>query len=295
MNLLVTLNDRYVRPLLVMLDSCFQYNDASDITVYLLHSGLSKTSLRRIKKKIHSYGGRFRAVVVGEEEFSEGPVFRYFTKEMYYRLLCYKYLPITEKRVLYLDPDILIQGSLLPLYHSDLHGKTIGAVSDYAVNNLLVECKEKIGIPQTVSYVNSGVLLFDLEKMRQELSMERMYAILEEKKDVFSFPDQDLINLYFKGDIHYLERTYNYNSGYGDTKSMLRYWGTLYSKKNVPVVIHFMGASKPWMPEYYGKFAERYLPYLKPYLSGKERIRFTFRYVYRIKSLLKAVARKIQE
>lgn len=294
MNLLVTLNNRYVRPLMVMLDSFFQYHEGSSVIIYLLYSDLSVQNLKKIQKKIHSHGGRFRAVLVEEGVFGQAPVFRYFTKEMYYRLLCFRYLPEGEVRVLYLDPDILIQGSLAPLYHADLHGRTIGAVSDYAVNHMLSECKERIGIPKEVSYVNSGVLLFDLVKMRESFSLNRMYAILEEKKEALSFPDQDLINLYFAGDICYLERTYNHDCGYGNLTSMLLYWLTPPAKKQVPTVIHFMGAKKPWMPEYYGKFGERYLLFLKPYLSRKEGIQFALRYFYRGKALFGTALRKIR-
>ncbi|MCD7735650.1 MAG: glycosyltransferase family 8 protein, partial [Lachnospiraceae bacterium] len=206
MNILVTVNDRYVRPLLVMMDSLFQHQDGNRIRIYLMYSDVCSKNREKLREKAETHGAGFTEMFIEKDLFREYPAFRYFSQEMYYRLLCGKYLPEKEQRVLYLDPDILVENSLAELYQTDLEGKSIGAVEDYAVNHMLVSCKKRIGLPENVPYVNSGVILFDLDRMRRLFSAERMFSILEEKREVLSFPDQDLINLYFQGDIHYMDR-----------------------------------------------------------------------------------------
>ena len=56
---------------------------------------------------------------------------------MYYRILCSELLPQTLERVLYLDPDILIRGSIRNIYTMDFNGKTI------------------MGVPDTYEYIDS--------------------------------------------------------------------------------------------------------------------------------------------
>lgn len=289
MNILVTVDDNYIRPLNVMLDSFFHWNQKEAVTVYLFYERVSKENRNRLQKKMHSFGAKFKAIEIRKDFFADAPVLRYFPKEMYFRLLCAEYMPEKEKRVLYLDPDMLIFAPLHQLYHTNLHGKTIGAVPDFAVENLMPECMRKIGLKAGKRYVNSGMLLIDLERMRKEFSMEKAKKILEKYGNTFSFPDQDLINLYFENDIQYLKRRYNYNCGYGSARGLLRYM--MQFPKKVPVIAHYMGETKPWMPEYYGKYGSIYYRYLKKYLSPKEKIKFVFRYWYKGKKFMKALIR----
>ena len=289
MNILVTVDDNYVRPLRVMLDSFFRWNAKEKVTVYLFYAKVNTENRRLLADQIHVYGAAFEAVEIQDDFFADAPVLRYFPREMYFRLLCAQYMPKTEKRVLYLDPDMLIFAPLHQLYHMDLHGKTIGAVPDFAVENLMPECMQKIGLKKGKRYVNSGMLLIDLVRMREVFSMEKAKKILEASGNVFSFPDQDLINLYFQDDIRYLKRTYNYNCGYGSAKEFVRY--LLQFPKKVPVIAHYMGETKPWTPQYYGKYGRLYYRYLKRYLKPEEKRSFRFRLWYRGKKFTKALIR----
>ena len=53
--------------------------------------------------------------------------------------------------------------------------------------------------------------------------------------------------------------------------------------KENPVIVHYMGAQKPWQPEYYGKYFKEYYCYLEKRLSDEERRRFRFRLYYAAK------------
>ena len=289
MNILVTVDDNYIRPLQVMLDSFFRWNSRERVTVYLFYARVGKKNRALLAKQIHAYHGTFCAIEIREDFFADAPVLRYFPREMYFRLLCAQYLPKEEKRVLYLDPDMLVFAPLHALYHSNLHGKTIGAVPDFAVEHLMPECMKKIGLKEGKRYVNSGMLLIDLVRMRQVFSMEKAKQILSDWGSVFSFPDQDLINLYFQDDISYLKRIYNYNCGYGSAKEFVRYLVSF--PKKVPVIAHYMGETKPWTPQYYGKYGGLYYRYLKPYLTREEKKAFHLRFWHRGKKFTKALIR----
>lgn len=291
MNILVTLDDNYIRPLFIMLESLFCH-EKSKMDIYLLYSNVSEGNRRRLHTYIKKQGSRFIPIYVKDDVFQNAPVFRYFTKEMYYRLLCSSLLPKTEERVLYLDPDILIRGELKPFYEMDFQGRQLIGMEDYAINHMLTEKKEAIGFQKEECYINSGVLLFNLKKMREAFVLEDFIAILAEYKDVVSYPDQDLINLYFKEDRLVGERIYNYNTGYGSMGGMLAWALGLKREKKEPVIIHYMGSSKPWQVDYYGKYFFEYYHYLKKHLSLKGKVLFFFKPCYVAAKLGKALVRR---
>lgn len=111
MNILVAVNNQYIRPLLVMLDSLFTH-ETEALDIYLFYSLVSERYLRLLDSYIDKRGGRFIPVLVEDSVFQEAPLKRYFTKEVYYRVLCGRLLPETLERILYLDTDIIIRGSL---------------------------------------------------------------------------------------------------------------------------------------------------------------------------------------
>lgn len=279
MNLLVTLNEKYIRPLFVMLDSLYAHGPGP-VDLYLLYSDVTPESRERLGQYLEEHGGRFHPVFVDGTAFRDAPVFGYFPKEMYYRFLCGSLLPETEERALYLDPDILIRGDIAPLYGMDFQGNSIVGVPDYAVNHMLADKKAAIGLPEGYDYINSGVLLFNLKKMRAEFSLDRFIGLLEEYRERISYPDQDVMNLCFRDDIRPAPRIYNFNTGYGTAWNLLLFVLKLRHDEEEPVIVHYMGRLKPWQTEYYGKYFKEYFRYLKKRLDPEERGRFRLRLYY---------------
>lgn len=291
MNILVTLDDNYIKPLWIMLESLFRH-ESHPMNIYLFYSNVSAKNRRRLHTYIKKQGSRFIPIFVEDDVFKDAPVFRYFTKEMYYRLLCSRMLPETEERVLYLDPDILIRGEIAPFYESDFQGKQLIGIEDYAVNHMLIDKKKAIGFSEQDHYINSGVLLFNLAKMREVFVLEDFIRVLEKWSGVISYPDQDAINLYFKEDMGLGERIYNYNTGYGTLGGMLAWALGLQRETKEPVVVHYMGKSKPWQVDYYGKYYFEYYRYLKKHLNRKGNVLFFFKPCYVGIKLLKTLVRK---
>lgn len=272
MNILVTVDERYVTYLMVMLESLFAHNE-QETDVYLLYSDISEESLYGLREFVSGHGKRLHTVRVDGEIFGEAPVFRYFSRTMYYRLLCAGLLPAGTRRALYLDPDILVRGSVRGLYEGDLQGCSLGGVPDRFVNRFQPDHRRALGLTDTEPYINSGVLLFDLEKIRREFDLAELLRLLEEHRERILFPDQDAINLYFRSDIRTFPRKYNYNTGYGTPRDMLRHMAGLRDPgEPQPVIVHYMGESKPWQSSYYGKYFWEYYTYYRKYLSATARL-----------------------
>lgn len=294
MNILVTVNSNYIRPLKIMLTSFFVYHKNKN-QIYLLYSNVTEEELKELRFLIEENGSSFFPVRMEESLLINVPEFRYFTREMYYRLFAGVIFP-EEERMLYLDPDILIRDSLIPLYSTELGGNVLGAIADVAVNTLLSAHKTELGFGEEEQYINSGVLLMDLHEIRKCFHAEDIENIIKEKGEYLEYPDQDIINLIFRGRIMILERKYNYNTGYGSEIGMLKYiLGGFLKERKYPVIVHYMGAMKPWHADYYGKFGKEYRCYLKKFPSTDLEVRREWkrRHLAVCKRLLAIVVRRI--
>ncbi len=129
MEILVTLNESYLPPLQVMLTSLHLAHPGQPITLHLMHSGIPEESLEAVGSQCGLYGIQFSPIRVDDDLFEGAPVSAQYPRQMYYRLLAPQLLPRQLHRVLYLDPDVLILNSLLPLWQMDLEGKLFAAAS----------------------------------------------------------------------------------------------------------------------------------------------------------------------
>ena len=291
LNIVITVDDNYIRPALIMLESLFEHNPAS-VHVWLLHSNVCDDNLCRLTSHVEARGGQFTDIRVAGGLFEGAPVNKYFTKEMYYRLLIPRLLPEEEERALYLDPDIIIRGDLRRLYDMDFQGKMMAAIPDYLGDSYYPERKKNLGLGEEYRYINSGVILFNNPLMRAEFDLDDMFGFLAREGGAYEFPDQDLINVYFKDRILYAPREFNFTTEYVSVGDFLRYvFSPRYRRSEQVTVAHYMGKCKPWKPSYYYKYYGLYQSYLKPYLTPEEKRQFRLRPWLVLKAVTAAVWR----
>ena len=103
-------------------------------------------------------------------------------------------LPLPE-RVLYLDTDTAAIGDVRPLFEYDMKDCEYAGALDY-LGKVFINPR----------YINAGVLLLDLEKIRQTGFFKKARGLVAEKK--LPFPDQDAVNRLAKKKC-FLPRGYN--------------------------------------------------------------------------------------
>lgn len=262
MNLLVTLDSNYIRPLKVMLYSLFINNPSGHFDVYLMHSSISDNDIKDLEGFVSNYRQNLFVIKIDNSYFQNAPVILHYTKEMYYRLLAYKFLPKKLDRILYLDPDILVINPINELYETELDGYLYAAAYH---NVIAVKEINRIRLyPYKINaYFNSGVLLMNLELQRKHIDEDKIYAFIENNRSKLILPDQDVINTLYSKQIKCLdEKLYNY-----DTRFYKYYKITTnntcdmdFIMKNT-VILHFCGKKKPWRSGYSGKFYSLYKHY----------------------------------
>eukprot|EP00095_Tigriopus_kingsejongensis_P003221 maker-scaffold699_size109694-snap-gene-0.19 protein:Tk03221 transcript:maker-scaffold699_size109694-snap-gene-0.19-mRNA-1 annotation:"glycosyltransferase 8 domain-containing protein 4" len=129
------------------------------------------------------------------------------------RLFLPDLLPNVNK-ILYLDTDIVVLDSLKSIWdHFQLmNSSQITAMAyENQVESLNVYSYAKY--PTIKRGLNSGVMLMDLEKMRNSFWIDKTLAIFKTMKHHLLFGDQDIINIYshfFPETIHILPCTMNF-------------------------------------------------------------------------------------
>ena len=167
-NILVTLNEKYLPPLQVLLTSLRTAHPDEALTVWLLHSGIRPAALEMVERQCGRLGMTLRCLTVDRSVFDAAPVTRQYPQEMYYRLLAGCFLPKELDRVLYIDPDILVLNSLRPLWETPLEGRLFAAASHTGKTGLMNNINQ-VRLGTDCKYFNSGVLLIDLNAARAQV------------------------------------------------------------------------------------------------------------------------------
>lgn len=98
-------------------------------------------------------------------------------------------------KILYLDTDVVCYGNIEELYNKDIENYDFAAVVDY-IGKFFINPR----------YINSGMLLMNLKKMRNEHLLKKCRDMVIEKKMLL--PDQTALNKICKDKL-YLPRKYN--------------------------------------------------------------------------------------
>ncbi|HFI0939043.1 TPA: glycosyltransferase [Streptococcus suis] len=263
MNLAFTVSDSYIDYMGTTLYSIMVHTRKSPVSVYVLTSDISDYSrfkLQKLEDRFHNLN--IHILVVDAKQFEDLPLNRsHITRpEVYFRMAFASLLPDLD-RILYLDSDILAQKDLQPLWETPLDGAYMAAVSEPPSEGGF-DYRRSIGMTDPTYYFNSGVLLMDLKKIREDKIESLLFECGHTIKDKIRLQDQDIINVALEGKIKSLDPIYNY--GYMERQANLR--------KEADIVLNHFSLEKPWnrqldVPEYNRLAVNRYLECHQAYLQ----------------------------
>ncbi|NLN40726.1 MAG: glycosyltransferase family 8 protein [Clostridiales bacterium] len=262
MNILVTLDSNYIKPLKIMLWSLFFNNKGEKFDIYLMHSSITKKEIDDLHNFVSAHNNRLFEIRIPANTFKSAPVVKHYSVEMYYRLLAYKFLPTELDRVLYLDPDILVINPIRELYDMDIEGYLYAASYHNRIPLKVINAL-RLKAYEMEEYFNSGVLLMNLPLHRNYIKEQDIFDYISKNKNRLLLPDQDVLNALYSKKIKKLDEIeYNY-----DARFYLYYKLQTNGKVNMDyimrntVILHFCGKNKPWNPDYNGNFKSLYKHY----------------------------------
>ena len=250
---LVTIDKAYIPPLKVMLRSLLRSNPDAVFSIYVLHSSLHVEDMREIAAGLDENRCRFYYIRAGDDLPGDAPITERYPKEMYYRIFAARYLPDALDRVLYLDPDLVVINSIAALYELELGDCFFAAASH--VQRALQKLNEiRLDMEEPCPYINSGVMLMNLRKLRQEQDFKEVYRYIETHKARLLLPDQDVISGLYASRIlpidpfrfNMTERLFFLRRG-AECRMSLDW-----VRENTTIV-HYCGRNKPWKKNYIGK------------------------------------------
>lgn len=272
MNILYASNDGFARHLGTSMCSLFDKNrDMENITVYVLSLGLSEENRGKLRSIADTYGRDLEILELGDirERFQFEVDTGGYDISIMGRLFMGEMLPKSVERVLYLDCDTVIVRPLKKLWNEDLGDAVFGAVMEPTIYEAV---KKSIGLSNMDGYYNSGMLLVDLKRWRNDHVQEKLMTFLEEKGGALFASDQDLLNGALHGQIHTLMPEWNFfpNYRYFSYQTLVEHAPSyravsreefMLAKKH-PAIIHYMGDERPWIHgnlNHYRLAYERYL------------------------------------
>lgn len=230
-------DNNYAPFLSVVLES-IKANSSKDYQydIYVLNNDISEEYINKInlyndkniKINFFSLKERFEAF--------EGklPTRDYYSTAIYYRLFIADLFPELDK-ALYLDADITVLGDISELYNHELGENYLGVISEdvvYSYDEFIMYARHALNIKDP-NYFNSGVLVMNLKKIREDKILEKFIRMLG-KISFYVAPDQDYLNVICKDKVLYIEQDWN--------KTPLPH---IIFTENVKL-IHYKLTAKPW-------------------------------------------------
>ena len=257
MNILLAADNKYLKYMENLIFSIKSNLDDENIKIYFVNQNVDKEKLNRKKRKLErKYDIEFNIINVSQEMFSNLPINEHFSVEMYFRMIAQFILPENLDRILWIDIDIVCLENIKQFYYQDFDNKSMIVCADSMYGEqMLVEHKENLGIKPDTKYFNSGVLILNLDKMRKKYTMEEIMETSIKYKDKLKYPDQDILNILYEGDVKYTGKRYNYQLIFRDDIEK--------GDEGKIALLHYTSAEKPWRFKAINKASKYYWIYEK--------------------------------
>lgn len=263
--ILFTFNNAYAVPAAVTFYSLL--NKAKEGVFYemhVLHSDVTQESqamLRAVVSRFQNASLTFRNTDgFLRQEWEKGNFDGHQQKDLFsldviVRCFAARFFPQYDK-IIYSDVDIVVQDDISELFDIDLTDKYLAGVKSTSLKEAPSELSYMKSEHREMlkdTYFGSGILVMNLQKIRQDNLEEKMIAVIRDDTIVKKFPDQDVLNIVCENKVAYLPLNYvclPYLLCYLKRPDFVSHYSReeLYDSIINPKIIHY-AALKPWKRE----------------------------------------------
>lgn len=241
-------NDAYVPYIAVTIKSIRVHHPDEELVFHILTDGVSEKNRARLQDEVADDPGVSCHIITVDRSkvcrLRKGKQH----ESVWYRVLLPEYLSDEVHRILFLDADTLVTGSLDALFELDLDGRSVAGCLDPLSFN--ADTFERLEYDPALKYLCAGVLMINLDYWREHGLEERIIAFATDQAERLRFWDQDAVNYVCRDTKLVLPLRYGVMSCF--------FWpawvGRIGSKEELrecllnPAIIHFAG-NAPWKKE----------------------------------------------
>lgn len=272
MNILYCTDENYAWLAGISIVSLMENNKQYDVDVYIIADNISEKS----KDELLSLHEMYENLTIHIEEQPDWDELlglkldsgQYWSLSTYSRLFVENIFNGIDK-LIYLDCDIMVNNDLMSMWSFDIDDYWIGGIQD-CISSL----KWAAGLKTSDAYINAGVLLMNLRKMKEDNVKSQCIRYIKERNGQIFFNDQTVINDLMHEHIYILPAKYNVVTptiinGY-KSMELVNDYTSYYSENEIdeavknPTLIHFVGGSyvgRPWIEGCLHPFTEQFLQY----------------------------------
>ena len=268
-------NASYARHYVVLMASILaNLAKGARASFHLIYSGLLPSDLDAFTQMKQYRNCDVEFVQIHESDFAawnQTAGIKHLTVGAYYRIKIPEYASRDVSRAIYFDGDIIVDGDISPMWDIDLDGYCAGVVPNGPDD--LIKTKE------SDRYFNSGVILFNLDAIRNTDFKREVDEAYKKSGNGFGDLDQGLLNATWKGRVRFIPFCWNTQTAFLKIKNKFKY--KLWRHLRKPVVIHYTNAYKPWSLKCKNPLWRKYYKYLSltPYrISRVKYLLFSLRH-----------------
>lgn len=267
MKIAYSCNDAYIEQTGVSMISVMENNlDVAVIVFYLISKDISDNNLQVLKDICDRYGRQLIVVDFNSicYDLNISNTGRHI--ETIYSKVFFSRIQGLDK-IIYLDSDTVVVGSLKELWEDSLDGYYLGAVE-----TLPTKFYKDLALPHKERFFNDGVAIVNVSYCREHDLIGKVLQVVEEFNGNPPTLSEGALNKVCYSKIKYISLKYNLMAG-------LLFWCTLdarymstilhYTEEELrescenPIVIHYLSAfyNRPWFKECTHPYKEYYYKY----------------------------------
>lgn len=253
MNILLSTDNNYVMPTGVLMHS-IGINNSPDIHYYIMvNDTFSKGNEDALRSIALQYQNQISFHVITEDVTKVLPFGRanmpgHVSVATYYRLFVAQVLPKDVHKIIYMDGDMIVRGSLGALWNTNLDGFAIAAVHDMDEKKHIAS--QRLPYPMETGYFNAGMQLINVDYWRENDCLGQFLKFIAENGDKIIYHDQDVLNSVLYDKKKWVSITYNFQNGFLYNSDDKDYLPELQREVDIvkynPLVIHYSTYKKPW-------------------------------------------------
>jgi lipopolysaccharide biosynthesis glycosyltransferase len=207
------------------------------VTIHLVTNEELGPEIEAIQYVVADANAELKVTKVSNFDRHNWKISAYWNDTNYLRLM----IPdlIHEDKVLYLDSDLIVTRDLIDLYETTFDGALIIG----ALEHLHLAARAKIPTYPDEPYINTGMMLMDLNALRSANFFEKCIEIHLHYKDLIIAMDQCVINKFAEGKKKIVGNQWN-------RLILAHMFNRTKFEKSIEgntAIVHFAGPIKPWM------------------------------------------------